>query len=71
MAITSAPGQDGITASIYNEYADQLNYPIQKWQDFLKSGKLPQSTNQAVITSIYRGGVKKNQPSQLLTSSIN
>ena len=40
MAITSAPGQDGITASIYNEYADQLNYPIKKMARFFKKWKI-------------------------------
>ena len=38
MAITSTPGPDGITASIYKEYAGQLIYTINKiWRASLES----------------------------------
>ena len=41
MAITSVPGPDRITASIYKEYSDQLIYPIKKiWQISLESEKI-------------------------------
>ena len=41
MAITSVPGPDMITASIYKEYSDQLIYPIKKiWQISLESEKI-------------------------------
>ena len=30
------------------------------WQASLESGKLPESTAQAIITLIYKGGVKSN-----------
>ena len=62
MTITLAPGSDRITASICKEYANQLMYPIKKiWQASLESGKVPEGTAQAVITSIYKGGVKSNE----------
>ena len=61
MAITSAPGPDGITASIYKEFAHQLIYTLKKiWQASLESGKSPEGTAQAIITPVYKGGVKRN-----------
>ena len=61
MATMSGLGPDGITASIYKEYGDQLIYPITKiWQTSLESGKLPEGTAQAIITSFYQGKVKSN-----------
>ena len=61
LAITSAPGPDGITASIYKEFAHQLIYTIKKiWQASLESGKSPEGTAQAIITPVYKGGVRRN-----------
>ena len=61
IAVTSAPGRKGIKASFYKEYADQLIYPIEKiLQAFLESGKLPEGSAQAIITPLYKGGVKSN-----------
>ena len=61
MTVTSVPAPYGITTSIYKEYADKLIYPIKKmWQASLEIGKLPDSTSQAIITAIYKDGVKNN-----------
>ena len=61
MAIMSALGPDGITASIYKEYADQLIYSKKKiWEASLESVKLPEGAAQTIITPIYKDGMKSN-----------
>ena len=61
MTIASALGPDRIMGSIYKEYTDQLIYAISKvGQASLESGKSPEGTAQAIITPIYKGGVKSN-----------
>ena len=61
MAIMSALGPDGITASIYKECADQLIYPKKKiWEASLESVKLPEGAAQTIITPIYKDGMKSN-----------
>ena len=61
IAIISAPGLDGITASICKEFAERLIYFIKKiWQASLESGKLQEGIAQAIFTPIYKRGVKNN-----------
>ena len=57
MSASSAPGPDGLKASIFKDYVDQLIEPIMLiWRLSLDSGKLPEGTALAVITPIYKGG---------------
>ena len=59
MKSSSVPGPDGIPAYIYRDYIDQLAYPIMEiWRTSLDIGKLPEGIAQAVITPIYKGGIK-------------
>ena len=59
MNSSSSPGPDGIASTIYKEYSVQLAQPItQIWRLSLDTGKLPEGIAQAVITPIYKGGVK-------------
>ena len=56
---SSAPGPDGVTAFFLKTYIDQLIYPIMKiWRTSLDTGKLPEGVAQAIITPIYKGGLK-------------
>ena len=59
LSASSAPGPDNITAFFYKEYADQLAPIIyQIWRSSLDHGKLPEGTARAIITPIYKGGVR-------------
>ena len=52
---SSTPGPDGVRASVYKDYVDQLAYPIMKiWRLSLDTGRLPEGTALAVITPIYK-----------------
>ena len=57
MNVNSAPGPDGLRASIIKDYIDELIYPIMKiWRLSLDTGCLPEGIAMAVITPIYKEG---------------
>ena len=59
MNASSASGPDGIPAFLFKDYIDQLLYPILKiWRTSLDTGNLPEGTALAVITPIFKGGVR-------------
>ena len=56
---TSAPGPDNILAHIYKDYAEELVDQIMKILRLsLETGKMPEGTILAIITSIYKSGDK-------------
>ena len=56
MKASSAPGPDGIPASIYKQYDEQLLSPIMKiWRTSLDTGNLPEGFALAIITPIFKG----------------
>ena len=59
MSSSSSPGPDGIPALFYKEFIEELIYPIQKiWRTSLDTGKLPEGIALAIITPIYKGGIR-------------
>ena len=55
----SAPGPDGIPASVYKDYATQLVGPMCKLQRIaLDTGKTTEGVAEAIITPLHKGGSK-------------
>ena len=58
---SSAPGPDDIMAFIYNQYSNELAYPISRlWRLSLDTSHMPEGTILAHITPIFKKGDKSN-----------
>ena len=58
---SSAPGPDNIPAYIYNNFANELAYPIMKiWRISLDKCVMSEGVMQSIIVPLYKGGEKSD-----------